>query len=133
MRKHKLDKSCTGFRSEVKRLRWAVLLVVVSAVCPAQELSPSRVLTLDAAIRLAVANNRSLKIASLEVDKSKWQVAEVKTKRLPSFSGSVLGSQLLKMSVSTFPRERLAIFRALAHSPRQTQRSQLRGSRLRMS
>jgi hypothetical protein len=70
MRKHKLDKSCTGFRSEVKRLRWAVLLVVVSAVCPAQELSPSRVLTLDAAIRLAVANNRSLKIASLEVDKS---------------------------------------------------------------
>jgi outer membrane protein len=103
MRKHKLDKSCTGFRSEVKRLRWAVLLVVVSAVCPAQELSPSRVLTLDAAIRLAVANNRSLKIASLEVDKSKWQVAEVKTKRLPSFSGSVLGSQLLNDVSFNFP------------------------------
>lgn len=103
MRKHKLDKSCTGFRSEVKRLRWAVLLVVVSAVCPAQELSPSRVLTLDDAIRLAVANNRSLKIASLEVDKSKWQVAEVKTKRLPSFSGSVLGSQLLNDVSFNFP------------------------------
>jgi outer membrane protein len=103
MRKHKLDKSCTGFRSEVKRLRWAVLLVVVSAVCSAQELSPSRVLTLDDAIRLAVANNRSLKIASLEVDKSKWQVAEVKTKRLPSFSGSVLGSQLLNDVSFNFP------------------------------
>ena len=103
MRKHKKDKSCSGFRSEVKRLRWAVLLVVVSAVCPAQELSPSRVLTLDDAIRLAVANNRSLKIASLEVDKSKWQVAEVKTKRLPSFSGSVLGSQLLNDVSFNFP------------------------------
>ena len=103
MRKHKLDKSCTGFRSEVKRLRWAVLFVVVSAVCSAQELSPSRVLTLDDAIRLAVANNRSLKIASLEVDKSKWQVAEVKTKRLPSFSGSVLGSQLLNDVSFNFP------------------------------
>src|SRR5437868_4596379 len=103
MRKHKLDKSCTGFRSEVKRLRWAVLFVVVSAVCSAQELSPSRVLTLDDAIRLAVANNRSLKIASLEVDKSKWQVAEVKTKRLPSFSSSVLGSQLLNDVSFNFP------------------------------
>jgi outer membrane protein len=103
MRKHKKDKSCSGFRSEVKRLRWAVLFVVVSAVCSAQELSPSRVLTLDDAIRLAVANNRSLKIASLEVDKSKWQVAEVKTKRLPSFSGSVLGSQLLNDVSFNFP------------------------------
>jgi outer membrane protein TolC len=58
---------------------------------------------LDDAIRLAVANNRSLKIASLEVDKSKWQVAEVKTKRLPSFSGSVLGSQLLNDVSFNFP------------------------------
>jgi len=61
------------------------------------------VLTLDDAIRLAIANNRSLKVASLEVDKSKWQVAEVKTKRLPSFSGSVLGSQLLNEVSFNFP------------------------------
>jgi len=58
---------------------------------------------LDDAIRLAIANNRSLKVASLEVDKSKWQVAEVKTKRLPSFSGSVLGSQLLNEVSFNFP------------------------------
>ncbi|HZQ69364.1 MAG TPA: TolC family protein [Terriglobales bacterium] len=60
-------------------------------------------LTLEDAIRLAVTNNRSLKVASLEVDKSKWQVAEVKTKRLPSFSGSVLGSQLLNEVSFNFP------------------------------
>jgi outer membrane protein len=103
MRKHKLDMSCSRFRSEVKRLRWAVLLVVVSAFSSGQELPSSHVLTLDDAIQLAIANNRSLKIVSLEVDKSKWQIAEVKTKRLPSFSGSVLGSQLLNEVSFSFP------------------------------
>src|SRR5262249_10605385 len=46
---------------------------------------------------------RSLKIVSLEVDKSNWQVAEIKTKRLPSFSGTVLGSQLLNEVSFDFP------------------------------
>src|SRR6185369_13670541 len=100
---HKLDMSWLRFRSRVRRLRWTVLLVVTSAFSSGQDLQPSRVLTLDDAIRLAIANNRSLKVASLEVDKSKWQVAEVKTKRLPSFSGSVLGSQLLNEVSFNFP------------------------------
>ena len=103
MHKHKLDMSWLRFRSRVRRLRWTVLLVVTSAFSSGQDLQPSRVLTLDDAIRLAIANNRSLKVASLEVDKSKWQVAEVKTKRLPSFSGSVLGSQLLNEVSFNFP------------------------------
>jgi outer membrane protein len=103
MHKHKLDMSWLRFRSGLRRLRWTVLLVVTSAFSSGQDLQPSRVLTLDDAIRLAIANNRSLKVASLEVDKSKWQVAEVKTKRLPSFSGSVLGSQLLNEVSFNFP------------------------------
>ena len=103
MPKHKLNMSWSRFRSEASWLGWVVLLVVVSAFSSGQDLPPSRVLTLDDAIRLAVANNRSLKVASLEVDKSKWQVAEVKTKRLPSFSGSVLGSQLLNEVSFNFP------------------------------
>src|SRR5215475_14584623 len=68
----------------------------------AQESEP-RILTLDEAIHLAVSNNRSLKITSLEVDKSKWQIAETKTKRLPSFSVTVLGSQLLNEVSFNFP------------------------------
>jgi outer membrane protein len=103
MPKHKLNISCARFQSAVGRLRWAVLLVIVSAFSAGQDLSSSHVLTLDDAIRLAITNNRSLKIASLEVDKSKWQVAEVKTKRLPSFTGSVLGSQLLSEVSFDFP------------------------------
>jgi len=82
----------------------AVLVVLLSAgSSAAQESSSVRVLTLDEAIRLAVANNRSLKIASLEVDKSNWQLAEIKTKRLPSISGTVLGSQLLNEVSFSFP------------------------------
>src|SRR5262249_48598364 len=68
----------------------------------AQESVP-RLLTLDEAVQIAIANNRSLKITSLEVDKSKWKLAEVKTKRLPSFSGTVLGSELLNEVSFSFP------------------------------
>ncbi|HSQ20148.1 MAG TPA: TolC family protein, partial [Blastocatellia bacterium] len=62
-----------------------------------------RLLNLNEAIQIAVANNRTLKIATLDVDKSKWQIAEIKTKRLPSFSGTVLGSQLLNEVSFNFP------------------------------
>ena len=64
--------------------------------------SAARLLSLEEAIHLAIANNRSLQIASLEVDKSKWQIAEFKTKRLPSFSTTVLGSELLNELSFTF-------------------------------
>ena len=72
----------------------AIAASLLTGKSPAQESAP-RLLTLDEAIQLAVSNNRTLKVTSLEVDKSKWQIAETKTKRLPSFTGTVLGSQLL--------------------------------------
>jgi outer membrane protein len=77
------------------------LSTLSTALIAAQDSAP-RVLSLDEAIQIAIANNRSLKVASLEVDKSKWQVAEFKTKRLPSISGTVLGSQLLNELSFTF-------------------------------
>jgi outer membrane protein len=82
----------------------AVLIGLWTASSAAQEPpETANLLTLQEATRLALANNRTLKIASLDVDKSKWQVAEVKTKRLPSFSGTVLGSQLLNEVSFSFP------------------------------
>jgi outer membrane protein TolC len=72
----------------------AVVAVLSTGQLAAQDSAP-HVLTLNEAIQIALANNRSLKIATLEVDKSKWQIAETKTKRLPAFSTTVLGSQLL--------------------------------------
>ena len=104
MRKHKLDNNFPRLQSKLGQMLSVALLAVLGAgISAGQEATSPRVLTLDDAIRLAIANNRSLKVASLEVDKSKWQVAEVKTKRLPSFSGSVLGSQLLNEVSFNFP------------------------------
>src|ERR1041384_8480824 len=80
----------------------AIAASLFAGKSPAQESAP-RVLTLDEAVQLAIGNNRSLKITALEVDKSKWQIAETKTKRLPSFSGTVLGSELLNEVSFSFP------------------------------
>jgi outer membrane protein TolC len=81
--------------------------LLASSRLAAQDAGPAPpappVLTLDQAVQIAVTNNRSLKIATLEVDKSKWQIAEVKTKRLPAFSGTILGSQLLNEVSFSFP------------------------------
>ncbi len=59
-------------------------------------------LTLDEAVKLAIANNLSLKIAGLDVDKSKWQVAEAKTNRLPVFKTYLFASKDLNSPEFTF-------------------------------
>lgn len=94
-------------RTGRQHLPWiAFLLAIFTGALAAQEIAPatSDVLTLDEAVQLAIANNRSLHIANLEIDKSKWQIAEFKTKRLPSLSTTVLGSQLLTEISFTFKK-----------------------------
>jgi outer membrane protein len=81
-----------------------IYIAIVGVLCggvAAQDTAPP-VLSLDEAIHIAIANNRSLKIASLEVEKTKWEIAELKTKRLPSIKSTVLGSQLLNELSFTF-------------------------------
>src|ERR1044071_7501832 len=80
----------------------AITAALLTGMISAQDSAP-RTLTLDEAIHLAISNNRSLKITSLEVDKANWKLAEVKTKRLPSISGTVLGSELLNAVSFSFP------------------------------
>jgi len=52
-------------------------------------------LTIDQAIKQALANNRDLKIVSLNLDISKDKVLAAKTHRYPAFSIYTFGSQLL--------------------------------------
>jgi outer membrane protein TolC len=85
----------------VSLLFCAMVCLAFTESAVAQEAAPHE-LTLDEAIQIAISNNRSLRIATLEVDRSKWQVAETKTKRLPSFSATVVGSQLLNEVSFTF-------------------------------
>ena len=68
------------------------------------------VLKLEDAIQIALGNNRDLKIASLEVDKSRWQIAAAKTRRLPSFHGYLFGSGNLTSPVFTFKEGSLGTF-----------------------
>ncbi len=106
---------CLGKHTSVQRSRrWlaklrllspciALLSVLSSGIMAAQEsASTARLLTLEEAIQLAIANNRALQIATLDVDKSTWEIAEFKTKRLPSLNATVLGSQLLNEISFTF-------------------------------
>ena len=76
--------------------------VLFSLSARAEDPEPPPILTLDQAIQMALANNRDLKIASLEVEKSKWELASAKTRRLPSFHGYLLSSGNLTSPAFTF-------------------------------
>ena len=75
----------------------ALLAVALScgllAAIAAQE--QPEVLTVDQAVKIALANNRTLKITSLQLDDTKESYLAFKTRRYPSFSTYAFGSQLL--------------------------------------
>ncbi len=54
-----------------------------------------QVLSVDDAVKIALANNRTLKIVSLNLDVNKEKLAADKTRRLPSFNTYIFGSELL--------------------------------------
>jgi cobalt-zinc-cadmium efflux system outer membrane protein len=60
-------------------------------------------LTLDEAVSLALDNNRQVKHAALEAEKTEHQVNVVRSRRLPQFQFGVLAGSLLKPFDFTFP------------------------------
>ena len=83
-----------------RRILAAVLLLVTSLLTAlhgqeAPAAAPEQ-LTIDQAVKLALANNRYLKIVTLDLDISKDKVAAAKTRRYPGFNIYALGSQLLE-------------------------------------
>jgi outer membrane protein TolC len=61
------------------------------------------VLTLAQAIQIAVDHNRPVHIAKLNIDKSKWEVAQTKTKRFPAITTYLFASGNLTNPQFTFP------------------------------
>jgi outer membrane protein TolC len=61
-------------------------------------------MSLEAAIRMAIENNRQLQAARLEVDKADADVAAARTRRLPVFDAEVTASQLLTPVEFGFPK-----------------------------
>lgn len=61
-------------------------------------------LSLEAAIRIAVENNRQLQTALLQVEKAEADVAAARTRRLPVFQTELMASQLLSPVDFGFPQ-----------------------------
>jgi outer membrane protein TolC len=61
-------------------------------------------LALEAAVRTAVENNRSLQAARLEIDKADDELAAIKTRRLPAVELTGQSSMLLSPVKFSFPR-----------------------------
>ena len=61
------------------------------------------VLSLTNAIQTAIDHNRPLDIANLEIVKSKWEVAQTKTKRFPAISTYLFASGDITNPMFTFP------------------------------
>ncbi|HJZ75368.1 MAG TPA: TolC family protein [Vicinamibacterales bacterium] len=70
----------------------------------------AQVTTLGEAVRAAEASNRTIKIAELDRDKARRDVDEAKTRRLPTFSITALGSQPLTQLGITLERGSLGVY-----------------------
>ena len=83
-------------------LRWAVFGVALMAGMrsPAEE---PPVLPLSQAIQIALDNNRPVNIAKLDILKSKWQVAQTKSKRFPEINTYLFASGNLNSPTFNFP------------------------------
>jgi outer membrane protein TolC len=82
-------------RGLVKRVFLAAVVAYGLLSVPLAAQDQPEVLTVDQAVKAALANNRVLKITALQLDAEKQGYAAFKTHRYPSFSTYVFGSQVL--------------------------------------
>ena len=101
----------------------SVLLVVIAAPygiaqpSSSQPAEPADVMSVDDAIKIALANNRTLKIVSLNLNVQNEKLAADKTKRLPSFNSYIFGSQLLTPISYTIPAGQFGTYTATGPIP----------------
>jgi outer membrane protein len=102
-----------------KRLvSWCVLAILVPGVAAAQTTPrPGERLSLEQAVRIAVANNRQLGSARLQVANAEDQIAIARTQRLPIFSTEAQASQLLSPVSFAFPAGSFGTFPATGPIP----------------
>ena len=72
-----------------------LILSGVSVLAEPQAGAPGTVMTLDAAVRIALENNRGLKMAAAEVEKAAQQVEVARTTRLTRFNIGVIAPVFL--------------------------------------
>jgi outer membrane protein TolC len=82
-------------------------------------------LTLEQAVEQAVANNSSLKTASLETSRVANDLAATRTKRLVSTQVTALGAQLVTKPSVTFPAGSLGVYDATGPIPATNQKVEI--------
>jgi outer membrane protein len=87
-----------------------LLFLPLAPVAWAQTAGPADLLTLDRAVALAMRNNREVRNAVLEVDKSENRIAATRTERLPHFRLGIEQSYLLTPLDLTFERGAFGTF-----------------------
>lgn len=103
--------------------RGACLLLLTAAISTATSLvaqSPPAdpdLLTIDQAVKIALANNLYLKIVNLDLDISKDKIAAAKTRRYPAFNIYAFGSQLLSPISFQVPAGQFGTFPGIGPIP----------------
>ena len=102
------------------RLLFRIVLAVIASglfVLPAAADDQPEVLTVDQAVKLAVANNRMLKITSLQLADSKESYLAFKTHRYPNFSTYIFASELLAPISFTVPAGQFGTYPGIGPIP----------------
>lgn len=110
------------------RHRVCAAFLIASVIClsveaPAQSTtSDAEVLTLEQAIALALRDNQSVRNAALDVSRSREEFAASRTRRLPSFTFEVQGTQQLTPIDFTFERGAFGTYSGIGPIPSETTR-----------
>ncbi len=95
-------------------------LLLVARNSAAAQTASAPVLTVDQAVALAMAGNRSVQSSALEVSRATEATASLKTSRLPQFNLYLLGGEALRPIEFTIPRGVLGVYPATGPIPAQT-------------
>ena len=103
----------------------AALSPVPAVEQPAEQPANIPELTLEEAIRQAVANNSSLKNASLETSRAADDLAAQRTRRFANTQLTALGAQLITKPSVTFPEGSLGVYSATGPIPATNQKIEI--------
>jgi outer membrane protein len=111
-----------------RRSKQTILWVVTALITCLIGLSPAALgqeagteeLTLERAVILALAHNREVKNATIEVEKYSDKLAVIRTKRLPEFKVSALTSMLLTPMSYTFEKGTFGTYDSIGPIPDKT-------------
>ena len=90
--------------TRAKLRNWTILgVAVICGVASLAQAEDAPVLSLTQAVDIALHNNRPVNIAQLDIVKSKWALAQTRTKRFPAISTYLFASGNLTSPQFTYP------------------------------